>query len=320
MKRGKKMELVEILSLLKEGKSPIKISKEYDIPKSTLSRQLRKLKELGCVVNPSYGTWEVIKEVPKRPKDTITGQSGTSKKQIRGHAYIWVIEFLENNIDWIQAVKNYKKRHKKPKLSFNFICNNKVPRTIFKNKKIWLTKKGLTIYEPLDFFGKSSFQVKGMAIFEMDRLINSLLKELGQRKQFYRFTCSREHYAHIKNQIARQFNDKKQKIHVKYKDKWFWIDHSEGEHEQESNNTNTSLQAQKYYEDAVKNEFSMTHSKIIEGFKETNEMIKANAKNMKYYGDNMVTHVGVMKKIEERLSKMDERDERLLRAIERLGK
>ena len=47
---------------------------------------------------------------------------------------------------------------------------------MFENRKIWLTKTGLTIYEPLDFFGKSSFTVKGTAVFEMDKLVKELLK------------------------------------------------------------------------------------------------------------------------------------------------
>lgn len=323
MKYGKNLGLDQVLAEIKAGKTPAKISQEHGIPKQTLSYSTTRLKKLGCVeYNPETRAWKWIKEVPIRPKDTSKVNS-----DIRGHAFIWNIEFLEERIDWDQVVKNYKKRKPNSKLTFKKICNGKVNRILFKGKKIWLTKTGLTIYEPMDFMGKSSFSVKGTAVFEMDRLIKKLLKEFGVRFQYYRFKCSREHYAQVKNQLARQFNDNKQKIRVEHEGKWFWIDHSQGEHEEETNNPNTSVQAQAYYKDAVKEGFSQKHSVIKENFsaisenlKQATQQINQNAQNFGFYADNMVTHVAVMKQIQQKLSEMSAREERFVQAIEKLSK
>ncbi len=197
------------------------------------------------------------------------------------------------------------------------ICNGRVPRVIFDNRKIWLTKAGMTIYEPLDFFGDSAFKVKGDAVFEMDKLIKKLIKHLKLQMQFYRFKCSREHFAHVKNEMARQFNDEKKKVHVEFDGKHFWIDHSHGENEEETNNPHVSIQANKFYKSQVKTMFRYTpeiiaelirknakntkkHSKLI---LESAKQIKQNAENQGIYGDNSVTHVALMKKIDANLDK-----------------
>jgi len=271
MKAQKKIGLNLILKEMSAGKMPAEISKKYNIPKQTLSYSTTKLKELGCLEKlPEYGQWKVLKgEVPIRPKDTSKLKMGL--KDIRGHAFIWNIEFLEDGFDWMQVVENYKKRYKKPALSFKMICNGKVPRTIFKNRKIWLTKSGLTIYEPLDFCGESSFSVKGMAVFEMDQLVKALLKKLKLKFQYYRFKCSREHFAHVHNQMARQFNDRKQKIKVEWDGKWFWIDFSDGINEEETDDANVSRQAQKHYISQMKTKFAVTPEFILEGMEKTNK-------------------------------------------------
>lgn len=297
MKKRKKLELNHILSEIKNGLNPSKICEKYNISKSTLDYSIGKLKKLGCIEKLSYGTWGFIKEVRKQPRVTLGVNSDFSKKEIRGHAFIWNIEFLEERYNWNQIIINYKKRYKKPKLSFKRVCNGKVPRIIFKNRKIWLTNNGLTIYEPLDFFGESAFKVKETAIYELDKLIKELIKELGQKFQYYRFICSREHFAHIKNQMARQFNDKKQKIKVEYEGKYFWIDHSDGENEEETNNTNVSLQAQKYYKSQVKTKFKYTPEVLEESMIKRDRAIQKNAENLDYHSENMRSHISAIKKL-----------------------
>lgn len=327
MKREEKLGLNSILEEIKNGLSLNEISKKYTIPKQTISYNVEKLKKLGCLEKEGHGVstiWKVLKLVPNRPKDTSEPKTGL--KEIRGHAFIWNIEFVDGGYNWDQIVTNYKKKYPKSRLSFKMICGGKVPRVIFKGRKIWLTKSGLTIYEPLDFLGKSSFTVKGTAIFEMDRLIKDLLKRLNLNMQFYRFKCSREHFAHVKNQMARQFNDEKKKIYVEFDGKHFWIDHSHGENEEETDDVNISRQAQKYYKDAVSEKFSQKHSVIRKNFEETTnqikevtKLVKKNSENAEYYGENMVSHVAVMKSINKKLKKMDEREERFLSIMESLA-
>lgn len=278
------MELVQILNLIKAGETPTSISKDHNIPKSTLSYSISKLKKLGCIEKLGYGVWEYKKEVPIVPKDNITTQIGTSKKQIRGHAYIWNIRFLEQ-INWEKRIKNST-------LKYKMICHKKVFRILYKSRKIWLTRKGMIIYEPIDFLGKSSFTVKGTAVFEMDRLIKDLLIRLKQEFIPYQFTTSREHYAMIKNELARQYNDKKEKLFIRNQEGtiWLWIDDSKGLNELETNDPKLSKEVQDWYNNHKKHHFKVTPDFLLNA-------ILQNTKNLDYHAENFRSHLEINKQI-----------------------
>lgn len=322
MKRGKKLGLVRILALIKEGLSPAQISKKYDIPKQTLSYSVGKLKALGCIEKKGYGTWEFkkdLKEVPKRPRGTKAGQIRTSsKKEIRGHAFIWKINFYDYNYNWPRIIRNYKKK----KLTFRFILNKKVIRTIFKGRKIWLTRSGIIIYEPLDFVGKSSFQVKGNAVFEMDRLIKDLLEELKLTLRRYRFTTSREHYGMIRNELARQYNERKEKLYIKSEEgtTWLWIDDSESLAELETNDPSISRQVQNFYNDHKKTKFEVTPSFVLDSLNKTNAAVQQNTANLDYHAENMKSHVGATKDLSAASNSLKEEVKRIADILAKLDR
>jgi len=329
MKEVKKVGLVQVLEELKSGLSPSKISKKYLIPKQNISYFVGKLKVKGCIRNKGYGVWEYIKPL-KEVKDLTTRQynrkqpkSWTSqKKEIRGHAFIWKIQFVKN-YDWSKIIKHYQKK----KLTFQLMKHNNIWRTILNNRKIWLGKKGITIYEPIDFMGKSSFEVKGKAVFEMDLLIKNLLRELNLKLIPYRFTTSREHYGIIKNELARQFNDKKEKMHIRSEDGtlWMWIDDSKGLGELENQDPTINRQVQKYWNEHKDHNFKVGAGFILNGFNELTKNIKDNANNLNHYVKHLKSHVvsvqqlgsgvGTQNKIQLKtlavLEKMDKRLEKL---------
>lgn len=271
MKTTKKLGLVGVLAEIKSGLSPAQISKKYNIPKQNISYFVGKLKKQRCIEKVGYGTWRYIRPL-KEVKDLTSRQGNRSKqKEIRGHAFIWRIVFY-NPYNWEKIIKNYQKK----KLTFQRISSGKVLRTIFKNRKIWLSAKGMTIYEPLDFMGRSSFETKGKAVFEMDKLIKDLLKELGQKFRPYKFTTSREHYGIIKNELARQYNDKKQKMEIRSEDGdiWMWIDDSKGLGELENNDAPISRKVQNYWNNHKKHKFKVDADHILKNEKETKEKLK----------------------------------------------
>lgn len=324
MKEGEKLGLDGVLEELKLGLNFAQISKKFGIPKQTLSYSKDKLEKLGCIEKTGYGTWRVLKQVPIRPKGSMEAQNGTSLKPIRGHAFIWTISFPGHKYEWMQIIENYKRRFSKPKQTFNLICNKRVVRTIFKNRKIWLTKNGLVIYEPLEFFERSSFQARGTAVYEMDLLIKDLLEELGQPFHTYFFNCSREHFANVKNMMAHQFNEAKIKIKVEYNGKNFWIDHSDGVDEEETDDAKLSVQAHKKYESDVKNEFKVTADFVLEGFAKQQEIVnktldatKKGEENMQYLDKNLKTHFAVLESLKEQSAKQTEILERLLKRLEK---
>lgn len=314
MKNKKKLGLNQVLEEIKRGLNPSKISEKYSIPKQTLDYSLRKLKDLGCIEKEGYGVWKYIKEVPKEGRGTLKPNSDLSIKEIRGHAFIWKIEFF-NPYEWKEAVRSYRKK----KLTFNTICAGKILRTILEGRKIWLTKNGMTIYEPLDFMGKSSYEVKGKAVYEMDKIVKKIVAELGLKMRDYRFSTSREHYAQVKNALARQYNDKKKKMIIRNEEgtAWLWIDHSKGDNELETGEAKTSRQVQNFWNDNIrKHEGKVNASFVLEGFEKTNNAIKKNTENLDYHAENMRSHVKAVQDLSAGVAKQNELFERIAKALE----
>lgn len=289
MKEEKKFLLLKVLTLMKEGLTPSKIGEKLKLPKQNINYYVGKLKKWGCVEKKGYGVWEYkkdLKEVKIRPIGSKGSQVFTSKKEIRGHAFIWKIDFFGNPPEWDKIVKTYKKK----KLKFQFFSDRKIIRFIYNNRKVWLSRQGIIIYEPLDFVGKSSFEVKGTAVYEMDKLVKGIFKELNIKLRKYRFTTSREHYGMIKNELARQYNERKEKLFIKSEQGtvWLWIDDSKGLSELETNDPNISRQVQNYWNDHKKHKFKATPSLLLDS-------INRNANHLEYHAENMRSHVGATK-------------------------
>ena len=75
MKTGQKVGLVEVLSLIKTGKSPAQISKDYNIPKQNISYFVGKLKKAGCIEKIGYGVWNYLKPYNKSKKTAVIGRN-----------------------------------------------------------------------------------------------------------------------------------------------------------------------------------------------------------------------------------------------------
>ncbi len=309
MKRAKKFLLLHILKEIKKGSSPSKILKKFNISKQNLNYYRRQLEKKGCIIKKGYAVWEYIKPLISSKKEvkTLTIRH-SKKKEIRGHAFIWKIQFY-NPLLWEEIIKNY---HKKS-LNFQFMKHNKQFRLIFQNRKIWLGKKGMTIYEAFDFRARSSFQSKGKAVFEMDLLIKNLLKELNLKFRPYKFTTSREHYGIMKHELARQYNKRKEKMKIISEDGdvWMWIDDSKGLGELENKDPTINRQVQNYWNDHKKHKFEVNADFILKGFNKTTGMIKQNAEHLDFHAKNMRTHVEAVQELGNAVKILSEKVEKL---------
>ncbi len=293
MKGDKKVGLVGVLAEIKNGLSPAQISKKYNIPKQNIAYFVGKLKKQGCVEKLGYGTWRYLRPLKEVKELATRHYHNPTKKEIRGHAYVWKIQFVKP-YDWPKAIKNYQKKT----LTFQLMKHNNILRTIFKSRKIWLGTKGLTIYEPIDFMGKSSFEVKGNAVFEMDLLIKDLLRELGLKFRPYRFTTSREHYGIIKNELARQYNDKKQKMLIRSEDGsiWMWIDDSKGLGELENCDPTINRQVQNFWNNHKEHNFKVDADFVLKNKDKIEDHDKVISKSMKVlegYAEQIALHLEV---------------------------
>jgi len=273
---GEKFELGTIVSKLKEGKKAKEVAKELGISKSNLSYYLRKLKENGTLIYKGNGVWLV--------QNFNTHTQVKKQRPCRGHAFIWNIKF-GREIDW-------KKQIDKSKYKYKLQSNNKVIRIIENNKKIWLSKKGMLIFEPKDFFGENSYQAKGKAVFELDRTIKKVLNELGLSLISYMFKTSREHFGLIKNELARQYNDNGEKLYIKNEDgkEWMWIDDSLSLGELETNEMNVNKQLQDFWNDHKRTKFQVTPTFILERMNQVTQ-------NQVVFDKNIVKHQELLDKI-----------------------
>lgn len=263
MKRGKKVILPIILSEMRSGKCPADICKKYEIKKQTLQYYIRYLKNKGIIEKEPTGKWKVLKEV------SLLTKASQTQKQIRGHAFNWKIRF-KHEFDW-------KKRLEKANIKYQLIgIAGTTPRIIFNDKKIWFTKTGLVIYEPKSFYAASSFTSKGRAVFELDRTIKELGRKLNTDLSTYEFTTSREHYAMIDNELAKQYNEKGEKLYVKRKDgtTWMWIDFSHGINELENDEPIVNKQAQDWFNDMKKTKFEVTPSFLLESLNKVTQALE----------------------------------------------
>ena len=259
-----------ILNLLSQGKSPKIISKELNISLPNLSYYLRRLKASGNIKKIGYGVWEV----KNMTLNTLTKKD----KQIRGHAFIWTIK-LNKKFDWINLLKeNYK------------LVRGLTPRIIVNDHKVWLGKSTITIYESKSFYANNSIQSRKFAVVTLIEVLEALESLLKINLKPYIFKPTREHYGQIKNDLARQYNRKHERLIINdsLEGDWLWIDFSEGVDELETKNVVRSKQVQDWWNDNKKHDFKVTPTFLMEQINKVTE-------NQLIFAKNMESHINAIK-------------------------
>ena len=229
-KEVKKSFLLDILNLLNEGKNLSQISKILKVSKQKLNYYTTRLKEKGLIRKIGYGVWETSKNSSK----------ATLLKEVRAHAYIWKIK--------LPKIKNWDKRTElldKKKIGWIPVGIKNTPRIMLKERKIWLGKKNIIIFDPFSFFGRTAVESRKLAVNQLLGILRAIESKLNISILFdglYHFKPSRHHYSLIKNNLAIQCDKEGKKI-ICYEDgkSWFVIDNSYNLHEAETINKDTSL-------------------------------------------------------------------------------
>lgn len=205
-----------ILELLKEGKNPTQISKELNISKQKISYYTTTLKQLGFIEKKGYGVWNILKSKKIDLEHAIKWKD----KKIRGHAFIWKVKSKQFN--WINLLN-------KNNITYSLV-RGYTPRIFINNQKVWLCKDSIIVYDNHSFYGSNAIESRKYAVYGLKSILEALSKQLSISLGKYIFRPSREHYGMIKNELARQCNEKGEKIIVKddLDGEWLWIDDSEG--------------------------------------------------------------------------------------------
>jgi len=245
--KGKNFYFI-LINLLKQGKNPSAISKTMKVSKQNINYHIRKLKSKGIVQKKGYGTWEV-KNITSNMLSSLP-----NKKEIRGHAFIWTVK-LNKEYNWEELLRTTK--HK--------LIRSSIPRLIINNKKIWLGKKTITIYENRSFYAINPIESRKYAVVSLLEVLDALQNKLKINLKPYIFKPAREHYGMIKNDLARQYNRQGKKLHIKddIEGIWLWIDDSESLAELETKNIVRSKQVQNWWNNHKKHDFKVDSDFVL---------------------------------------------------------
>ncbi len=309
-KEVKKIFLLDIINDIKDGKNPSQISKERSISKQKLNYYIRKLKEKQLIRRLGYGTWGLTEKGKKSSKVAL------DIKEVRGHAFMWKIK--------LPKVKNWEKRIQileKININYKLIgAYQKTPAILFKDRKIWLGNKFITIYEPESFIANTSFESRRLAINKLLEILTALedkLKVSFKINGNYQFKVSRQHYSLMKNILAIQCNKEGEKIYVYDKEGlWFLIDNSYNFQEAETVHPKTSpinnYQFQKYMNSHKETNFKVTPDFILNQFSQLIE-------DRKFFAENQRTHIKAIQELGKgvkKLTKAVEKKDRIIQDLE----
>ncbi|HDK42070.1 MAG TPA: hypothetical protein ENG87_01720 [Candidatus Pacearchaeota archaeon] len=281
-----------ILELFKQNKTTSQISKELNISKQKLYYYTRRLRDLGFLQKKGYLVWEVLRSKKIDLEHTIIWKS----KSIRGHAFIWKVK-LSRIYDWKLVLDKKNIPYK--------LVRGCIPRIFINNKKVWLTKYSIIIYETKSFYGKDAIQSRKYAVFSLLDTLNDFSNKVGINIGRVYFKPTREHYGMIKNELARQLNDKGEKLIIRddLDGEWFWIDDSNGMFgEMETggkgftkDRAGLNLEVQNWWNDMKRTDFKVTPTFLMENINKVVQVQKVEQKNKVEYSRDLVQHKEAIK-------------------------
>jgi hypothetical protein len=292
---SKKEVYLTILNLMNFGKRPSEIYKILNISKQNLYKYTKTLKELGFIEKKGYGVWEVKRSKPIDLEHAIKWKD----KKIRGHAFIWKVK--SKKFDWIDILNKSKTNYS--------LVRGYTPRIILKDNKIWLTKESIIIYDSRSFYGQNAIESRKYAVYGLKLILDLLQKELEINIGKYLFKPVREHYGMIKNELARQCNDKGEKIIVRddLDGEWLWIDDSEGMlGELETggkgitkDRAGLNLEVQRWWNDNKETNFKVTPTFLLESINKVTQ-------NQVVFDKNIIKHQEVLEEMSKTLKEIRE--------------
>ena len=237
---------------IRQGLSPAQITKKLGIKKTALQYYLNNLKSNGLIEKIGYGVWKIKsewKEVQKTTQMTSSNVASYSQDKVRGHAFMFTIK-LPKIKGWVDREVVFKSN----KIDFKILnIHGKGQKLTFKGRKVWITNKSIIIFEKSSFMANTARASKSFAVCELKKMLVGLEKLLkvdfkigGQ----YKFKVSRQHYALVKNALAKQFDKEGKRLNV-YSENglWFVIDNSFNLHEAECLHSRSALSDTKKVQD-----------------------------------------------------------------------
>lgn len=310
------------MACLEEEMNPSQVAKKLNISKQKLQYYLSMLKRDGFIQKIGYGVWKIIKpfdkkEVKKATHITSTNVVVSKSKDVRGHGFMFrlklpVIGAWDKRREWLDHKKVDYKRLKNLGGGESFV---------FRGRKVVVKSSSILVFDKSSYISTLATDSRSLAVYEFRKLVESLERLFGVSFLVggkYKFRVSREHYALMENALARQYDTEGNKLMVFNADGlWLLIDNSFNLHELEAVKAGSAVSdsegVQQFFNELKSLDWEFQPKAVM-------SMIGELTKNMVYYGENVVSHVGLMKKISDSIERMDKRDERIVKALESLNK
>lgn len=317
---------LSIVSLIKKGLRPSKMCEVLGKKKTTLQYYLSSLKRGGFIKKIGYGTWIVTKDydekevqnIPRVAKHSLKNLNLLKPDSVRGHAFQFKIRLGEIR-NWNRRTEIFDKLGIKYKrLMTGSTCTGQ--RIGYRGRKVWLTNKTIIIYEKSSYMGENAKESRSYAIYGLislikglERLLRANFKVNGQ----YLFSVSRQHYALVKNALAKQYDREGKKLAVyNTNGLWFVIDNSFNLHEAETLHPRTAVNDNEKVQDffnGVKEHEGFTPQFVVDSLAKNSIGIGQNVANLESYAVHLKAHVESVKQLGVGV-------EELTKIIKRMGK
>lgn len=238
MKRSKNFYLFRIWSIINGGGSLQDVQSDLGFSKQKLNYYMKDLRTLSYLVKVGYGVWEIDKEYDEKEvkkylqevkKTTVIGSDQLEEvkkiKEIRGHAFQIKLLLPENYTNW----ENRSKVFEMIGLDTDVLSVGGVERgqqVIINDNKVHLYNKSIVVNLSESFLFKTAKESKSYALLDFFKIIKKLermfngspLSHFGK----YKFKVTRQHYAIIKNALAKQYISEDKKLEC-YTGRGLWL-------------------------------------------------------------------------------------------------
>lgn len=283
-----------------------KIQEDLKISKQQLNYYLRGLVVSGHVIKKGQGWYEVDEGSKK-----VTQYGKNLKADIvRGHGYVWKARLTKKPKNWEKRINILEKA----KINYKLVGAMKnIPRIKIYGRKVWLCNNHMRIFENKNksFYGDDGIKSKKIAFEEIMIVIKAIENKLGINLRPYLVSVVKEHYALIKNDLAKQCNKDGEIIRVSDKDgEWLLIDDSLGEGGELENigkkALQTNIRMQKWWNEQKETGFDVTPKFILESFNNQNKLIEKVTSNQLMFNENFESHVFAIKQLANSVNELTE--------------
>jgi hypothetical protein len=278
---------------------------------STLSYHLKDLKTRKIIKKVGYGVWEICDENYMLKLQEVRIGAGrrcgqvinplpekfknfSASKEVRGHAFRFSVK-LPKIERWLQR----KQRFGQLGIEFTTIAGGEV--ILLKGHKVKVFDGSLDIYfaEGWSSFSNDAKVCYLDAIYELERILVGFENKLNVSIRYqgkFKFRPSRQHYSLIRNELAKDFEERKDKLRILAEDgtTWLLIDNSFQLNELETQHTITAQDDNK----VVKDDFNALKYKGLSR-EYLASAINALIEDRKFYAENNRKHVCVIDKLGE---------------------